>query len=661
LIQSYEAQVNARPANHLASLSKRVLQRKSEKCGNMQILQHSSVGMQPQSVPSLVSEVLRSPGQPLDRGTRAFFEPRFGYDFSRVRVHADSKATESARSLRALAFAAGQNVVFGAGRYSPHTTNGRQLLGHELAHVAQKRLNKEDDLGHEMQVQIGSSSFKTIYRASDESFRVMGLYERRADHADTIFFDWDQPDEDHSVPEEALDSEEAEKATAMASSMIEEGVDTITLYGYASEEGSEAYNLRLVERRLRAVKNILKSVFLENGFTANINSRSELSKSRRQINYRFWRSVEMRMVGGRSHRGGARSTEPRTCDSTSLGVVSAARDSALQLINGSLGAIARLQNYIRDPSTDENVAIALDNNFGEDHSASNATAVRDQINSMKHFLERPTLLNTITKCGSAEGDTCRSGAAAMYSQRECRLTLCPGFFGPDYEGIRDEVLIHESGHAIGLGPDRAYRRERVILFLTRDQALRNTESYAIFLLELGRERPLVGPAERDVVTGCDPGSSTGMGVNERLVREALAWAQRWNTYAVFGTDQSYEMPQLEAQARPFIIQRFGRADRGAIAGIYDRYSQMKVVFGRQLRIRCVSDTDPQCSSAASCGWQLPDAVIICPSFLRISDLNGRIIEIYAQLARQMPGVEDDQAEAYPNLARDYMINIWRAT
>src|SRR5262249_9440560 len=56
-------------------------------------------------VPASVHEVLRSPGQPLDEATRAFFEPRFGYDFSRVRVHTDAAAEESANDVKANAYA----------------------------------------------------------------------------------------------------------------------------------------------------------------------------------------------------------------------------------------------------------------------------------------------------------------------------------------------------------------------------------------------------------------------------------------------------------------------------------------------------------------------------------------------------------------------------
>jgi len=89
-------------------------------------------------VPPIVHDVLRSPGQPLDAATRAFMDPRFGHDFSRVRVHTDTAAAGSAQNVNALAHTAGRNVVFGAGQFAPGTSSGRQLLAHELTHVVQQ-------------------------------------------------------------------------------------------------------------------------------------------------------------------------------------------------------------------------------------------------------------------------------------------------------------------------------------------------------------------------------------------------------------------------------------------------------------------------------------------------------------------------------------------
>lgn len=85
-----------------------------------------------------VDSVLRSPGRPLDRATRREMESRIGFDFSNVRLHTDSHAADSARSLSAQAYTVGSNVVFAPGRFAPHTTEGRRLLAHELTHVVQQ-------------------------------------------------------------------------------------------------------------------------------------------------------------------------------------------------------------------------------------------------------------------------------------------------------------------------------------------------------------------------------------------------------------------------------------------------------------------------------------------------------------------------------------------
>jgi hypothetical protein len=88
--------------------------------------------------PGSVHEVLPSPGQPLDAATRRFMEPRFGHDFSKVRVHSGPAAERSAREINAHAYTAGHNILFGAGQFLPGTHQGRQLIAHELTHVVQQ-------------------------------------------------------------------------------------------------------------------------------------------------------------------------------------------------------------------------------------------------------------------------------------------------------------------------------------------------------------------------------------------------------------------------------------------------------------------------------------------------------------------------------------------
>ena len=81
---------------------------------------------------------IKDGGQPLAESERAFFEPRFGTDFSRVRVHTDTWADESARALNARAFTVGQHIVFRKGHYAPRTGSGQYLLAHELVHTVQQ-------------------------------------------------------------------------------------------------------------------------------------------------------------------------------------------------------------------------------------------------------------------------------------------------------------------------------------------------------------------------------------------------------------------------------------------------------------------------------------------------------------------------------------------
>jgi len=88
--------------------------------------------------PPIVHDVLRSPARSLDLQTRAYLEPHFGHDFSRVRIHADPGASAATDAVQAQAFTVGSDIVFGSGKFAPSTPAGRKLLAHELTHVVQQ-------------------------------------------------------------------------------------------------------------------------------------------------------------------------------------------------------------------------------------------------------------------------------------------------------------------------------------------------------------------------------------------------------------------------------------------------------------------------------------------------------------------------------------------
>lgn len=101
---------------------------------------------QMEAAPASVDQALVSPGKPLEPALRQDMEQRFSHDFSRVRVHTDAAAEQSARDVNARAYTVGRDIVFGAGRFAPRTHEGQRLIAHELTHVVQQRLGAYAEL-----------------------------------------------------------------------------------------------------------------------------------------------------------------------------------------------------------------------------------------------------------------------------------------------------------------------------------------------------------------------------------------------------------------------------------------------------------------------------------------------------------------------------------
>jgi len=147
--------------------------------------------------PPIVHEVLSSTGQPLDAGCRAFFESRFGRDFSHVRVHADSLAAKSARTIGARAYTAGGHIAFAAGEFSPSAPRGRGLLTHELTHVVQQeRAGRRDLVQRQEAPGAASKAPPTRYapdpKAWNEPAALLPVVESELPHVD-----FTPPDADH--------------------------------------------------------------------------------------------------------------------------------------------------------------------------------------------------------------------------------------------------------------------------------------------------------------------------------------------------------------------------------------------------------------------------------------------------------------------------------
>ena len=112
-------------------------------------------GSEAVTAPASVQHALVSSGDPLEPALRREMEQRFDHDFSGVRVHRGATAEQSACDVNARAYTVGNNMVFGAGEFSPGTREGRRLLAHELTHVVQQSgtqpnvVRRQDDFDDE--------------------------------------------------------------------------------------------------------------------------------------------------------------------------------------------------------------------------------------------------------------------------------------------------------------------------------------------------------------------------------------------------------------------------------------------------------------------------------------------------------------------------------
>ncbi|MGF2414588.1 MAG: eCIS core domain-containing protein [Ferruginibacter sp.] len=130
------------PGIRLKSIATDFVQRKCVHCEEKdKKLQRKEINNKEPSADSNLERYignLSSGGKPLPGEVRDFYEPRFGYDFGNVRVHTDAGAAKSAKSIHALAYTAGNSIVFNNEQFSPNTDSGKKLLGHELTHVIQQ-------------------------------------------------------------------------------------------------------------------------------------------------------------------------------------------------------------------------------------------------------------------------------------------------------------------------------------------------------------------------------------------------------------------------------------------------------------------------------------------------------------------------------------------
>jgi hypothetical protein len=120
------------------------IQRKCATCEEEEKIHRKEISNSVPAIGAAVHQTLQSSGQALEKATRSAMEPRFGFDFGKVKIHDDSTAHQSAKDINALAYTHGNHIAFAAGKYQPDTASGRRLIAHELTHVVQQSAAMEE-------------------------------------------------------------------------------------------------------------------------------------------------------------------------------------------------------------------------------------------------------------------------------------------------------------------------------------------------------------------------------------------------------------------------------------------------------------------------------------------------------------------------------------
>jgi|GEM_PF-6607186 len=209
-------------------------------------------------------------GQSLPSEVRNFYEPRFGYDFSNVKVHTDSVAAKSAQSINAVAYTSGNNIVFNIGQYSPATHGGKHLLAHELTHVVQQSsfnesVNRSVDRGKTPEIQRrvrrtmvtgcadhSENAFSDLNAAEQSAFTLLQKGIKRIELALAQYAE--------AVHENLIPSENDLKKFEEA---LKVGKHFRTAFGLAIDKSATWDFLRIVRARFMGTLSYLNSVYFD--------------------------------------------------------------------------------------------------------------------------------------------------------------------------------------------------------------------------------------------------------------------------------------------------------------------------------------------------------------------------------------------------------------
>ncbi len=560
-------------------------------------LRRSALAPGPATAPA---RLLRGAGTPLPAATRDKFERRLGADLSAIRLHQGAEAASASAAVGARAFALGRDIALGARAPSPATPEGERLLAHEVAHT----------------VQAGAAT--TLRRQTD--FTVRGLSPNAAGDASTIYFEYNSA---------ALQPTERAKIAPLATPAGQ----ALTLFGYASEEGSAASRTGLTNRRIAAVASALRGA----GHTARHTPSPDISRGEGNIDYRSMRSVAV--VPTPTGIGAGPAVSPLGSGTCTMAIPCGTSLTTAHPVATSMLSAAKTAVDTPTP--------AATTQLGTLFPGIPRADIQTALNGLVTEVARMTAAAN-HRCHDYPCDSMcdRPGYASPASRV---MTLCPSFVNGSNVTENAVLLLHEGLHMVpGLTTeDFAYRSSRFIDFIPSAQARTNTDSFVLLIIRLSGSSasgPLADPVG-------------GLAAADQLpARRAIAFAEQWLLMADWDSKQLYEAIKIEktsvggwtaahhyqAGTQHAIAATFGltdpgpapfatvptQADQEKVAGLNDRYRRMMYA----LWVTPITVT-----SGAADAWapNLGNAATLSPAFFALT-APGQVLRLIELMAGSLP-------------------------
>ena len=545
-------------------------------------------------------------------------EPRFGRDFSHVRLHTGARAEKSAQEVGALAYTVGEHVVFGADQYAPAMTEGRRLLAHELSHVLQQRAAGGGSAG------IDRFGIEPPGTGAEREAEAM---------AERVFGD------EQSVVAPACFSAGLQRKVSPRLAQIRR-----TLAAKKPGE-KEIHDVLLILEALVGTdfEDTVAALAREDLVDHLLVNVGEADKSAMFGTLRRIKNAWPRTVTTTVGKTTVTTTVVGSCSPGQFQLVYNAALLGLQWLDR---AIARTDAYLAKPgdTATQDVRAALDLHF---HNTTDRVAyhVRGRLAHIRDDMLRAQGFSI--ECHGVWDKLCDVAGAYATSDQ---VVFCNSFFDGN-RIFQAEAFIHEMAHAQVGGAhisDRGYESERVLRYLSTAEALTNAESFGLFAQQLGTGKVPPMPEAKDKRADCPKDWWDWL-------QFAVAWAQRWNFNARLVTNSL-----TAAEVRhwdPRRQQLLGGTSQAAVDAAKKAFNTIETKLRSPVKFECEPFGGGRCDEPGMLNYwyEFWSDFHICPLWRYQSTpedhIEGLLLGLYGYLA----GVGDnDRRQGYAKLAREWM-------